>query len=382
MSAARLLLVDDHKMLLDSLVRLFRDEPAIGEIATASTGTEAISAARDAPPDLVIMDFQLPDMTGADATRVLRAEHPDVKVIILTGSERRGAYMEAIEAGCSAWVRKTRGVDELVAAVHAVIAGDEGHHHDPAPQPREEQLVLHYQPVVELATGRIVGFEALVRWHDPERGLRAPADFIPEAEETGFITRLGRWAVNEAVNQLATWQQQFPSHPRRWMSVNVSASSLMRPEFGVEVRRTLDDAGVAPEDLVLEVTETVVLEDTEETNSHLVDLKAHGMRLALDDFGTAFSSLSYLRRFPFDHIKIDRSFTAELPGSDRTRLLVETIGRLAIAFGLTGIAEGIEHPEQATFLRDVGWQLGQGFLYARPANPGVIEALLRGVERG
>lgn len=377
MTLARLLLVDDHKMLLDSLARLFRDDPTIGEIRTAETGAEAIEAARTDPPDLVVMDYQLPDMTGADAIRVLRAEHPGLKVIVLTGSDRRGAYLEAVEAGCSAWVRKTRGVDELVAAVHDVNAGLDLLDRELERLPPDGQLVLHYQPVVDLATREIVGFEALVRWDDPERGLRPPAEFIPAAEETGVITRLSQWVAREAATQLATWQREFPSSPRRWMSINVSASSLVRREFADEVRALLDASGLDPGDVVLEVTETVVLEDTDETATHLADLKAHGMRLALDDFGTAFSSLSYLRRFPFDHIKIDRSFTAELPASDRTRLLVEAIGQLAAAIGLTGIAEGIEQLEQADLLLAAGWRLGQGYLFARPADAATIETLLR-----
>jgi EAL domain-containing protein (putative c-di-GMP-specific phosphodiesterase class I) len=256
--------------------------------------------------------------------------------------------------------RKTRAVHELRDTVHAVFEGEQVQDDELDDLPPLQQLVIHYQPIVALRSRRIVGFEALVRWAHPERGLLYPGAFLGRAEATGYIWEIGRVVGMAALRQLCSWQKSFPCEPQLWMSMNLSASGLSRPDTVESIRQGLAESHVEPSDFVLEMTETMLLEDSEANRTRLEELKALGIRLALDDFGTAFSSLSWLQQFPFDYIKIDKSFTAELPNAARTAQLVETLQQLSSMLGLTAIAEGIEREEQAEFLQRAGWELGQG----------------------
>jgi len=221
-----------------------------------------------------------------------------------------------------------------------------------------------------------VGFEALARWRHPERGLLYPDAFLPLALESGFIVEMDQCVWEHALLQLKDWQRTFSPAPRTWMGVNMSASDLSDPGLVESISAMVTRAGTDPSDLVVEVTESVLLEDTEQTMDVLTRLKGLGVGLAIDDFGTAFSSLSYIRRFPFDHLKLDTSFTAELPHSVRSMLLVEEICHLATAMEMKSIAEGIERQEQADALRGIGCEYGQGYLLSRPLPVEDCEALL------
>ena len=218
-----------------------------------------------------------------------------------------------------------------------------------------DELRLHYQPIVDLDLGRVAGFEALVRWQHPVRGFLGPGEFIPLAEETGLIVPLGRWVLREAARQAALWAGA------PYLSVNVAGAQLEQPGFVDEVASALRDGGLEPSRLVLEVTESSLVGDLEA--ERLQALRALGVRLAIDDFGTGYSSLSYLRRFPMDVLKIDRSFTRDA-GEDNA--LLEAIVAMGESLGLVLIPEGIEEPEQADALRALGCRLGQGFLFGRP----------------
>jgi EAL domain-containing protein (putative c-di-GMP-specific phosphodiesterase class I) len=242
--------------------------------------------------------------------------------------------------------------------------------------PPLDQLVLHYQPIVVLADGRIVGFEALVRWQHPQRGLLYPVAFLPLAQETGFIVEIDEWVWEQAAHQLRDWQQRFTSIPRIFVRVNMSVNDLSDPDLFESLSVIIKRSNIDPTDLIIEVTESVLLDDTEQTMEFLDQLDDLGLGLALDDFGTAFSSLSYVRRFPFDHLKLDISFTSELPRSIRTMLLVEEICHLATSMKMKSIAEGIERQEQADALRNVGCEYGQGYLFSRPLSVEDCEALL------
>jgi EAL domain-containing protein (putative c-di-GMP-specific phosphodiesterase class I) len=369
-------LVDDHQMVLLGLVDLLRADPGIAVVGWGLTGNEGLDLARQLRPDVVILDFNLPDMDGAAAARVLAEELPDAKVIILTGSETPGAYYAAKEAGVSAWLRKNLTTDDLLAAVHDVYRGERVADIELCGLPILDELVPYYQPVVDLDSEAIIGFEALARWAHPDRGVLPPAAFIPQAEQTGFINDIARYMVEHATAQLADWQRRFPTDPRRWMSINLSASGLARPATPTMIRTAIEATELDPGDIVLEITETVILEDSDESISQLRALKDLGVALSIDDFGTAHSQLSYLRRFPFDHVKLDSSFTADLPSGERSRLVVEAVDRLGEALHMECIAEGIERPEQAACLRDVGWHLGQGFLYSEPLDAEACTALL------
>jgi diguanylate cyclase (GGDEF)-like protein/PAS domain S-box-containing protein len=236
-----------------------------------------------------------------------------------------------------------------------------------------EQFVLHYQPMLELSTGAITGVEALVRWQHPERGLVPPNDFIPLAEETGLIRPLGQWLLEQACAQAVKWQESGPLT----LSVNISACQLRQPGFVEDVQRALDKTGIEPASLVLEMTESVLLEHSVENLTTLERLKETGLRLALDDFGTGYSSLGYLHQFPVDILKIDRSFVMRLgERTSREAELVRTIVRLGEGLQLTTVAEGIEDHHQFLTLKRLGCELGQGFYFARPVPVEEIDALL------
>jgi len=238
------------------------------------------------------------------------------------------------------------------------------------------ELVLHYQPIIALQTGGIVGVEALVRWRHPRRGLVPPAEFIPTAEETGLIVPFGRWILTEACQQVRAWQQRHPSKPPLWGSVNLSARQLQSPDLIEDVTRALAESGLQPESLVLEITESTIVDDVEATIAKLETLKQLGVRLAVDDFGTGYSSLSYLRRLPVEILKIDRQFVADLDGDTEHGRLAEAIIRLGRTLHLDVIAEGIEQPEQSRRLSELRCTLGQGFHYSPPLSSEGVEMLL------
>jgi diguanylate cyclase (GGDEF)-like protein/PAS domain S-box-containing protein len=236
------------------------------------------------------------------------------------------------------------------------------------------QFELYYQPVVDLTDFRFTGVEALLRWHHPTLGWVSPERFIPLAEEIGVIDEVGRWVLNEACKQGALWRYAFP-----WMTVavNVSPVQLATDRFVDVVRDALRSSGIDPAALVLEITESTLMVDTNATVHRLRQLKSLGVRLAIDDFGTGFSSLSYLRQFPVDILKIDRSFLTTATTSVQSAALVRTLVQLGEALGLDIIAEGIERPDQLRTLREAGCPKAQGFLFAQPMPKEKIDRLLR-----
>ncbi len=237
------------------------------------------------------------------------------------------------------------------------------------------EIVVHYQPVVELPSATIIGVEALVRWNHPVRGLLAPGAFIGVAEETGIIEPLGRLVLHETCAQLKRWAARGIDVSA---SVNVSARQLADCSFVADVEEALRLTGLAPERLTLELTESALMEDTQRSGEVLDGLKALGVRLAVDDFGTGYSSLSYLQRFPIDVLKIDRSFVADIGAGSVDRSLAQAIVSLAHSLELIAVAEGVETEAQATLLSELGCELAQGYHYSRPVLPDRIEAMLIG----
>jgi diguanylate cyclase (GGDEF)-like protein/PAS domain S-box-containing protein len=241
----------------------------------------------------------------------------------------------------------------------------------------DSAFTLAFQPIVELATGEIVGFEALVRWPHPRWGMIQPDQFITLAEETGHIVQLGSWVLRQAAADTVRWQRRVQRERPLYISVNVSARQFRDPGFVDTVRQVLATSGLAPSALLLELTESVLLRRDDRIRTDLEELKRIGVRLAIDDFGTGYSSLSYLRELPIDVLKIDKSFVEGIATSEQRLALAEVIIRIAKTLRLTVMAEGIENEVQRDLLISMGCQFGQGYLMARPVGADQAEALLR-----
>ena len=281
------------------------------------------------------------------------------------GKHRHATFAPAMHAAALARL-------DLETDLHAALA--------------REELRLVYQPIVDLATGRIAGAEALVRWTHPTRGAISPAELIPVAESTGAIVALGRWVLRAACRQVAEWDARAAAAGERpvgaplHIAVNLSTRQLQDPALVDDVAAALTEFGLAPRRLVLEITESAMMHDTDLALTRLGALKALGVRLAVDDFGTGYSSLGYLRRFPVDVLKIDRTFVDALSRTGETAI-VRAILRMGDALGLRTVAEGIEEEGQLAQLRALGCAMGQGYLFARPVGAGEFEGVVRGERR-
>ena len=283
------------------------------------------------------------------------------------------------DADTAMYVAKARGrgsVEVFEEVMHSVAEDRLALKTDLENALARDEFVVHYQPTVDLATDQITGFEALVRWRHPERGLVPPMAFIPLAEETGLIVALGRWVLREACRQARAWQAALPSLHMTSMSVNVSVKQLESEDFVDEVRAALAWSGLEPRALILEITEGVLLRETAEIAARLGELKQLGVRLAIDDFGTGYSSLGYLQTLPLDVLKIDKRFVDNVASGTGNAALASAIIAIGQALGMNTVAEGIEREEQANTLRRLNCQFGQGYMFARPLDVTGIEQLL------
>ena len=328
------------------------------------------------------------DRAGDVAARVLaslaapvRLEDRELAVSASIGvaTTRHGAEAAADllrAADVAMYAAKTRGknrVEVFSARHHAAQLARRQLNSDLEQAITDEQFVLHYQPIHDLRTGTVSGIEALVRWQHPERGLLGPGEFVGLAEETGLVVPLGRWVLERGCRQAQAWRQAG------WalrVNVNLSARQFATGQVVEEVAAALADSGLDPAALVLEITESLLLQDTRPTVRRLRALKELGVELALDDFGTGYSSLAYLRHFPIDILKIDRSFIAGVDRSAEDHALVHAIAQLGHTLGLRTVAEGVERAQQIEQLLELGCQYGQGFHYAKPLPPLGVETYL------
>jgi EAL domain-containing protein (putative c-di-GMP-specific phosphodiesterase class I) len=242
-----------------------------------------------------------------------------------------------------------------------------------------EEFELHYQPIVELATGGVVGVEALLRWRHPERGLLRPAEFVALAEESGVINNIGRWVLVRACLQARAWAEEFGIVGLE-VNCNVAPRQLLHGRVVDDVRAALTVSGLAPEQLTLEITESAMVSDSEAAIARLDEIRDFGVRLAIDDFGIGYSSLNYLRRLPVDSIKLDKTFIDTVAPDARgpeQPVLVEAILQIGRTLGLRTVAEGIEHLAQQERLLELGCERGQGFYYARPVPAAEFAAYLQ-----
>ena len=238
------------------------------------------------------------------------------------------------------------------------------------------ELKLDYQPIIALPSEQITGFEALLRWHHPQRGIIAPLDFIPIAEETGLIVPIGEWVLRKACRQLQAWQTRFPQSPPVTMSVNVSGTQFAKSDFVDQVKKILREVGLDPATLQLELTESVWLNSSPEALALFRQLSDMGIQLHMDDFGTGYSSLAYLQHFPIRMLKIDRTFLNKMDDDNKTKKILHAMIAMAHDLGIETLAEGVETIEQLAHLKRLNCNYGQGYLMSRPVDPAAIEKLL------
>ena len=241
-----------------------------------------------------------------------------------------------------------------------------------------KQLILHYQPIISLRENSLDGFEVLLRWQHPLRGIIPPLDFIPVAEETGLMLPIGEWVLRQACQQMKEWQRQYPARQDLYVSINLSGVQLSEGDLPELIRSVLEESGLAPRCLELEITESIILRDTETTLETIANIRELGVRVNMDDFGTGYSSLSYLQQYSFDTIKIDRSFVQKADHNNGNAEVVRLIINLARALGMGVVAEGIESQAQLSLLKSLDCDLGQGFLFSRPVPAEQVESFLAG----
>ena len=239
------------------------------------------------------------------------------------------------------------------------------------------EFVLFYQPIVSLASNRIVGFEALLRWQHPVLGMILPLEFVPIAERSGLIVPLGTWVLREACRQLKEWQLGTPTAEHLWVSVNLSAVQLVHPPLVGEIGDVLRESGLEPRCLLLELTEGMAMENPTEAQTVLMQIRALGVRVSVDDFGTGHSALAYLRQFPLDSLKVDRSFVRGIENNPDMASILGAVTTMTRQLGLQMVAEGIEKDEQLELVRSVDCEFGQGFLFSKPVDPARAASMVR-----
>jgi predicted signal transduction protein with EAL and GGDEF domain len=347
----------------DTVARLGGDEFAIIQVDLSSPDQAALLA------DRIIVAMREP--YDIDGHRVITATSIGIAIaprdatssetllrnadiaLYLAKAEGRGIY-RLFEPAMEAQVQARR---ELELDLRNALLADE--------------FDLYYQPVLDLQSGKVAGFEALIRWNHPVRGQISPADFIPVAEETGLIVPIGDWVLRNACLDAAGWPADIE------IAVNLSSVQFKGGQLLDSVRQALAISNLDPTRLELEITESVLLQNSEDTLALLHRFRALGIRIALDDFGTGYSSLSYLRRFPFDKIKIDRYFVRDICASTGSAVIVGAIVGIARALGMTTVAEGVETADQLAKVRGQGCAMVQGYLFSRPRPAGDVPALIR-----
>jgi len=340
----------------DTVARLGGDEfvvlmPGISSDADAAAAAQKVLQALSTPFDIdghalhasTSVGVSLFPQDGDTSEQLL--SHADIAMYRAKNDGRNGFHFYSSELS-----EQSREREALTRALHVALD--------------EQQFELHYQPKIDLGSGDIIGVEALIRWRHPERGLVSPADFIPIAEETGLIVPMGEWVLATACAQAKAWQLDWQANVS--VAVNVSARQFRQHDLPATVQRVLADTGLPPQYLELELTESLLMQQTDVVVNALCAIRAMGVSLALDDFGTGFSSLTYLRRFPLNVLKIDRSFVSGVDSIEADAAITRAIIGMAHSLGLSVVAEGVETPAQLAFLQDQQCDVAQGYLLGRP----------------
>ena len=388
----RVLLVDDEPSITLSLGEILRSDGM--DVSSFHSAGDALAELKRHNVDVIVTDISLADASGIELLQWVHENRLHTPVILITGAPSFSTALSGLRFGAFDYLTKPVTRDQITPAVRRAIhvraqeteirrlqrlielrrgrmknlselsEEDSMARQLPAALDRLE-FELHYQPRLDTVSLELKGFEALLRWHSPEIGPVPPAKFIPIAEKSGFIVRLGEWVLSQATTQILEWQNDgIRVVP---IAVNVSARQFEKSDLVHTVRENLEKyESMRPSLLELEITESVIMRGVERTGPMLQSLSDLGLQLALDDFGTGYSSLSYLKTFPLHVLKIDRSFIKNLPGDAKDRAIISTIIQLAHSLDLRVVAEGVETEEQLLFLRNESCDEVQGFYLARP----------------
>jgi diguanylate cyclase (GGDEF)-like protein/PAS domain S-box-containing protein len=386
--------LDDFKLVNDSLGHAAGDELLVAVAARLSAALRGgDTPARFGGDEFAILleETESPEDACKAAERILADLRPPFMVKDRSVAVRASIGIAYSKIGAEGAAELLQAAD--VAMYEAKARGKNGYEvYEPSLQAaiserlertaelqravEEGQFVLYYQPIISLDGGDAIGLEALMRWEHPERGLLLPTEFIPLAEETGLIVPMSRWVLGEACRRARAWQRHYGLGGRLRMSVNISARHFQHEGLVEDVSRALVASHLDPGSLVLEITESVLVHDAETVIARMHELKALGVAFAVDDFGTGYSSLNYLKRFPIDILKVDKSFVDDVGGSAKALALAKAIVQLGRSLNLETVAEGIEKSLQVEGLRALGCRYGQGFLFARPVAPEEMDRLL------
>lgn len=394
-SAVLMIGLDRFNEVFDSLGSTYSDEllrAAAARLQVTVRGSDVV--ARHGVDDflVVIRDLSNPTEPVRAAMRIIDAFHDSLEVLgtrvqttVSVGvaiSERQVEPSELLDqADTAMFAAKAEGRDRMAlynadlqaSVIERVTAEDQLR-----TALERDELVVWYQPEVELSTGSLVAVEALLRWDHPDREIRLAEEFIKTAEDTGLIIEIGAWVIDQALHQAAAWEQTNPDSPLT-VRINVSAMQLSSSALLDTIDAALISSAVCPGLLCLEITETALLRETATVRANVLGIRERGIRIAIDDFGTGFASLAYLRNYPVDVVKLDKGFIANVMTNDVDRRLVAGIVALAREFGVEVTAEGVEHEDQANYLRSVGCPSAQGFLYSEAVPARQIDALLEHV---
>ena len=395
----KILVIEDDRVIRENILKLLKAEGF--DVTGAENGALGLNAAVSSLPDVILCDVMMPELDGYEVLVALRS-HPvtaTVPFVFLTGKADRSEVRQGMELGADDYLTKPFTKAELVGAISSRLkkqAALAQQQHNLRSQSNEllqeaadkleqiktslcdalerEEFQVYYQPQVNLQTGKIMSAEALVRWLHPEKGLISPAEFIPDAEETGFIVQLGEWVLQTACRQMQVWQNAGFSLQQ--VAVNLSPRQFHQPNLSSRVAEILAEIGLAPSSLELELTESLMVKDAESAIATLQQLKDLGVSISIDDFGTGYSSLSYLTQYPFDVLKIDRCFISNITDGCTNAAIVKAIIEMAHTLCLEVIAEGVETEAEKDFLWRYECDAMQGYLFSPPVPAADFEQLL------
>ena len=396
----KILVIEDEQVIRENILKLLKAEGY--DVTGAENGAQGLNAALSNLPDVILCDVMMPQLDGYGVLVALRS-HPvtaTVPFVFLTGKADRSQVRQGMELGADDYLTKPFTKAELVGAIssrlkkQAALAQQQYNLRSSQSSAllqeaadrleqiktslcgalKREEFQVYYQPQVNLQTGKIMSAEALVRWLHPEKGLISPAEFIPDAEETGFIVQLGEWVLQTACRQMQFWQNAGFSLEQ--VAVNLSPRQFHQPDLSSRVAQILSEIGLEPSSLELEMTESLMVEDAESAIATLQQLKDLGVSISIDDFGTGYSSLSYLTQYPFDVLKIDRCFISSITDGCTNAAIVKAIIEMAHSLCLEVIAEGVETEAERDFLWRYECDTMQGYLFSPPVSAADFEQLL------